>query len=61
MLLSEGHVMYYGDAKSVVTWFDRLGQPCPFGTNIAGARGMGDSKGPGMRCGLRAQKAMQLR
>lgn len=35
MLLSEGHVMYYGDAKSVVTWFDRLGQPCPFGTNIA--------------------------
>eukprot|EP00198_Chlamydomonas_reinhardtii_P001397 XP_001690733.1 predicted protein [Chlamydomonas reinhardtii] len=35
MLLSEGRCMYYGDAQSVATWFKLLGQPCPFGTNIA--------------------------
>ncbi|KAG2431027.1 hypothetical protein HYH02_013459 [Chlamydomonas schloesseri] len=35
MLLSEGRCMYYGDAQGVATWFKLLGQPCPFGTNIA--------------------------
>ncbi|GFR49799.1 hypothetical protein Agub_g11737, partial [Astrephomene gubernaculifera] len=35
MLLSEGRCMYYGDAQSVAGWFSGLGQPCPFGTNIA--------------------------
>ncbi|KAG2425311.1 hypothetical protein HXX76_013891 [Chlamydomonas incerta] len=35
MLLSDGRCMYYGDAQSVSTWFKLLGQPCPFGTNIA--------------------------
>ncbi|KAG2488296.1 hypothetical protein HYH03_013146 [Edaphochlamys debaryana] len=35
MLLSEGRCMYYGDAQCVSTWFKLLGQPCPFGTNIA--------------------------
>lgn len=56
MLLSEGHVMYYGDAKSVVTWFDRLGQPCPFGTNIAGACGVGVGMAARDRCGAERAK-----
>ncbi|GIL50151.1 hypothetical protein Vafri_6284 [Volvox africanus] len=35
MLLAQGRVMYYGDAQCVAAWFKMLGQPCPFGTNIA--------------------------
>ncbi|GLI63140.1 hypothetical protein VaNZ11_006048 [Volvox africanus] len=35
MLLAQGRVMYYGDAQCVALWFKMLGQPCPFGTNIA--------------------------
>ncbi|GIL87008.1 hypothetical protein Vretimale_14202 [Volvox reticuliferus] len=35
MLLAQGHLMYYGDAQCVAVWFKMLGQPCPFGTNIA--------------------------
>ncbi|GMH34285.1 hypothetical protein BSKO_02119 [Bryopsis sp. KO-2023] len=35
MLLSEGHTMYYGDAKLVMGWFQKLGQPLPLGVNIA--------------------------
>ena len=35
MLLSNGHAMYYGDAKEAGAWFEWLGSPCPFGVNLA--------------------------
>ena len=35
LLLSEGHVMYYGAAKLALDWFAHLKYPCPYGVNIA--------------------------
>lgn len=35
MLLSEGHTMYYGDSKLVLSWFAAQGKPVPLGVNIA--------------------------
>lgn len=28
--------MYYGHASLAAGWFELQGQPCPFGTNLAG-------------------------
>jgi hypothetical protein len=35
MLLADGHVVYYGGASSVLSWFSALGFECPFGVNVA--------------------------
>ena len=35
MLLSEGHVLYYGYNANCVDWFKGLDAPCPFGVNVA--------------------------
>ncbi|KAF6253780.1 P-loop containing nucleoside triphosphate hydrolase protein, partial [Scenedesmus sp. NREL 46B-D3] len=35
MLLAEGHVMYYGSADQVVSWFSTLGFAMPYGVNVA--------------------------
>lgn len=35
LLLSGGHVMYYGAAKLALDWFAHMGYPCPYGVNIA--------------------------
>lgn len=35
LLLSEGHVLYYGDARQAVPWFRRMGQRLPYGVNPA--------------------------
>lgn len=35
MLLSEGHVMYYGCAEMANEWFAHMDFPCTFGVNIA--------------------------
>jgi len=35
LLLSKGHVMYYGDAQVAGTWFAKLDAPCPFGVSLA--------------------------
>ena len=35
MLLSEGHVMYYGCAEMANDWFAHMNFPCTFGVNIA--------------------------
>ena len=35
MLLSEGHVMYYGCAQMANDWFNDMDFPCTFGMNIA--------------------------
>ena len=35
LLLSEGHVMYYGAAHMAMDWFEHMGYPCPPGMNIA--------------------------
>eukprot|EP01026_Neomeris_dumetosa_P031549 TRINITY_DN2500_c0_g1_i3.p1 TRINITY_DN2500_c0_g1~~TRINITY_DN2500_c0_g1_i3.p1 ORF type:complete len:686 (+),score=50.56 TRINITY_DN2500_c0_g1_i3:130-2187(+) len=35
LLLCEGHVMFYGSAHKVATWFGHLGFQVPFGINIA--------------------------
>jgi len=35
MLLSEGHVMYYGCAEMANDWFAHMDFPCTFGVNIA--------------------------
>ena len=31
LLLAEGHTLYYGDAHVCPQWFERVGQPVPFG------------------------------
>lgn len=33
MLLSRGHLMYFGKADEMVSYFSRLGYPCPALTN----------------------------
>jgi hypothetical protein len=35
LLLSQGHVMYSGRSAAATEWFERLGKPVPFGTNVA--------------------------
>eukprot|EP00879_Flechtneria_rotunda_P022444 GHRR01023695.1.p1 GENE.GHRR01023695.1~~GHRR01023695.1.p1 ORF type:complete len:455 (+),score=179.90 GHRR01023695.1:174-1538(+) len=35
MLLAEGHVVYYGAANQVITWFSMLGFQMPYGVNVA--------------------------
>jgi hypothetical protein len=35
MLLADGHVVYYGGAAAVLSWFSALGFECPFGVNVA--------------------------
>ena len=35
MLLSDGHLMFYGGASVALAWFKQLGQPCPYGVNVA--------------------------
>jgi len=35
MLLSEGHVMFYGDAHAAAHWFGEHGAPVPFGVSTA--------------------------
>jgi hypothetical protein len=35
LLLSQGHVMYSGRSAAAAEWFERLGKPVPFGTNVA--------------------------
>lgn len=35
LLLSKGHMMYYGEAQAVAEWFQRLGYPMPYGVNSA--------------------------
>jgi len=35
MLLADGHVVYYGTAQSVLSWFTALGFECPYGVNVA--------------------------
>ena len=35
LLLSKGHMMYYGEAQAVAEWFQRLGYAMPYGVNSA--------------------------
>lgn len=35
MLLSEGHVLYYGTSQLTVEWFQKQGFPMPYGVNVA--------------------------
>lgn len=35
LLLSQGHIVYYGDGIATAHWFGSLGYPVPFGINIA--------------------------
>jgi hypothetical protein len=35
MLLADGHVVYYGGAQAVLSWFAALGFDCPYGVNVA--------------------------
>ena len=35
MLLSDGHLMFYGGASVALAWFKQMGQPCPYGVNVA--------------------------
>eukprot|EP00803_Ostreobium_quekettii_P010334 evm.model.scf_2037.2 EVM.evm.TU.scf_2037.2 scf_2037:9622-19005(-) len=35
LLLSEGHIMYYGSGKLAIEWFKHVGCSCPYGVNIA--------------------------
>ena len=35
MLLSEGHVLYYGTSMGAGPWFEKQGLKVPYGMNIA--------------------------
>lgn len=61
MLLSEGHVMYYGAASQVATWFTHLGFSLPYGVNVADFildLAMGEVQGPGAIQGKPAIQAL---
>lgn len=35
LLLSQGHIMYYGQGSAAGPWFTALGHPVPYGVNVA--------------------------